>query len=146
MSRKRNKYGLRTVSKPVFILGILASICCGYIAGGAAGQKETIFTWYEKLQEMMHGSIDIETVVSWYNGKYTLMAIACMLIVYGLVLLYYMAGDGNYMPGAEYGNAQWADNDYVNKCLSKPLNLKNRDTFIAVKRKKRSKLWQLLHR
>lgn len=140
--KNKNRYGLRRVPKLLIITGLIMSVAAGYYAGAACAAGYTVLEWFEKFNTIINNPVSIENLISYYNGRYTFMAIGVMLFIFAFVLLYYMAGSKNYMPGREYGDAHYADNEEVNRQLSKPLDKNNMENLIRVKVRRKGKwLW-----
>lgn len=129
-----NNYGLRKVPLIIFIPGLILFGVSGYYIGGALGDGKTVFDFYNDITEIINNPLK-----NYLNGKYTVIAILIMISAYIFIVFYYMVSGKNYMHGKEYGDAHFADNAYVNKCLSKPLDLKDHDSYEKVK--KRRKKW-----
>jgi len=131
-----DNHGLKKIPLIIFIPGLFAAAAAGYYIGGALGEGKTVFDFYYAMEKIMNNPCK-----NYFNGKYTIIAVAAVISAYLLCVLYFMLPGKNYMPGKEYGDAHYADNGYVNKCLSKPLDLKNPESYEKVKKVRKKRWW-----
>lgn len=97
---------------PFIIFGLFICVF-GYYCAGAMYPNATIFDWYNNLMNNVIHNL----WVNYYN-QYTIKTILVLLFVYSLFVLYYFAGQKNYMFGKEMGTAKFADPKSINKVLS----------------------------
>lgn len=101
----------------------------------AAGMRsgETIFIWQERMK------LILEHPFAWYVNSYTGKVMLLFLFVYALLVMMYLTGKRNYLPGREMGSAQYADVRKVDRRLSDRSRDKNDPCNILVLKRKRKK-------
>ena len=97
---------------PIIFFGIVV-IILAYYSAGAWFEGANAFSWYANLTNNVIKNL----WVNYYN-QYTFIFIGAYLFIYGVIVLYYLAGQGNFMHGKEMGTAKFADPKSINKILS----------------------------
>lgn len=98
-----------------YVIGGIATLIAAYYCAGAAFPGVTLFTWYERLK-------DVVLKHPWKNywNDYTVYVMLAFLMVYGIAVLWDIANKRNYMPGKEMGSAKFGDISAANKKLEDP--------------------------
>lgn len=113
----------------ILLLGIF-TIVIGYYVAAAWQEGCNLMIWYNNF-------INIVMVNPFYNyyNQYTIKIVIFFLFVYGLFVLYYVAGKKDLMPGKEMGTAKFANIKKINKQLSnKDFSSKNPKNIVVYKK------------
>ena len=94
------------------ILGAVLSGYAGYLLNGAWKPGQDLNTFLESFNQVC-----AEPFAVYYNGT-TFKAVIAALSVYAATLLVYITSGRNFMPGKEYGTAEFASPKAVNKMLA----------------------------
>lgn len=116
MTSKRDNKGLIVFA----IIGEIFVLYFSYVAAGVWEKGVDIFTVMNRFSEA------IKNPFNNYLSQYTVKALIGGSIIYGMAMLMYITSRRNFMIGKEYGTAQFADINGVNKQLSDKTDAKNR--------------------
>ena len=94
------------------ILGAALSGYAGYLLNGAWKPGQDLNAFLESFNQVC-----AEPFAVYYNGT-TFKAVIAALSVYAAILLVYITSGKNFMPGKEYGTAEFASPKAVNKMLA----------------------------
>ena len=84
------------------ILGAVLSGYAGYLLNGAWKPGQDLNAFLESFNQVC-----AEPFAVYYNGT-TFKAVIAALLVYAVTLLVYITSGKNFMPGKEYGTAEFA--------------------------------------
>lgn len=101
--------------KMMFLCGLILTIIIGYYIAAAATKGGTVFTWYDRLVEIVWSN----PLKNYWNA-YTTKSILICVVAYILLFMVYVTGQKNLMPGREMGSAKFGDIVAANRKLSDP--------------------------
>ena len=107
MTPKKKKHSLTVLSAGGLLVTIAAYYCAAAMSPG-----RTVFIWMEEMKKVLENPF--QTAVN----EYTLRTVAIFLAVYALLMMMYLTGRRNYLPGREMGSAEYADVKMVNRKLA----------------------------
>lgn len=103
--------GKKKISGTFLIFGALLAAYLGYLTGGAWEKGMQIGTFINRMQEVIHAPF------SNYLNHNTPKMILAALIIYAMAVIMYYTSQKNYMPGKEYGTAEFDSPQRVNHIL-----------------------------
>lgn len=95
--------GKKKIPLWLILTGAGFALLLGYYLNAAWEPGMDIFTYPDALNQVVGQPFE-----NYWNGN-TLKVSGIVLLVYIMVILVYITDDRKYMPGKEYGSAQWAD-------------------------------------
>ena len=105
---------------PFILVGELFTLYFSYILSGVWEKGIDVITWMDRV------SIALKDPFNNYFSAYTLKATFAGSVIYAVVVLLYITSRRNLMHGKEYGTANFADIETVNKIISDKTDEKNR--------------------
>lgn len=105
---------------PFILVGELFTLYFSYILSGVWEKGIDAITWMDRV------SIALKNPFNNYFSEYTLKAAFAGSVIYAVVVLLYITSRRNLMHGKEYGTANFADIETVNKIISDKTDEKNR--------------------
>lgn len=105
---------------PFILVGELFTLYFSYILSGVWEKGLDVITWMDRV------SIALKDPFNNYFSAYTLKATFAGSVIYAVVVLLYITSRRNLMHGKEYGTANFADIETVNKIISDKTDEKNR--------------------
>lgn len=130
----------KLINIPMLCIGIILPIFIGYYIAAAAFPGCTLFTWYSKFQVVIS-----KPFKSFYFNQYTYAIIGVAIFIYFIMVLLYVSGKRNYMPGKEMGTSTWGNVKKINAKLADLHNDEN-DPFNIVVYKSRFRLLKRRYR
>lgn len=103
--------GKKKISVLFLIAGAIVAAYIGYLAGGAWEKGIQIGTFISRMQDV------ISAPLSNYFNRNTPQMVFTALIIYVMAILMYITSRKNYMPGKEYGTAEFDSPQRVNRIL-----------------------------
>lgn len=108
--------------RPIWLIvvgGVLAAYA-GYLINAAWNPGMDIGTYPDQLKAVLD-----RPFANYWNGN-TLKVIGIVLVAYCMAMLIYMTNDKKYMPGKEYGSAQFANAKTATKNVTDKVEERNK--------------------
>ena len=119
--------GKKKIPLWLILTGAGFALLLGYYLNAAWEPGMDIFTYPDVLNQVVGQPFE-----NYWNGN-TLKVSGIVLLVYIMVILVYITDDRKYMPGKEYGSAQWADPKTVCRDLEDKIPEENKSFSQNVK-------------
>lgn len=74
---------------------------------------DDIMIWFEKWSALVEEEGYL--ALGGWNGKYTLVTMFLITLAIGMYIMFDMTKNRNYMPGIEYGSAEWVEAERITK-------------------------------